>query len=299
MTENDIFKQYKKSIQSVEHTIDFIRDPEKDFTRNRILTLDHVLNSTLRMSNKSFVCETTNYCLAEKIYATPSAFREASSKVKPEAFEHIFHVFTDSVYTEKKMFGLNLFAVDGSSTRFKTNSELTDTYHDKVNQHDDAHYNDYHLNAMYSITTGLITDAVIQPGAKYNEREALSTMIHRLPEGNNLVIVDRGYEAYWVIDEFIKTNTYFMIRGSYDSIGGKDTDETDKIHKVHLYRSQTQKAKSDPLYKFLPSCVNFDIGTTEKGGMRWNLELSDSNFLTAISKQSLQIFHLTSIHRTL
>ena len=102
MTENDIFKQYKKSIQSVEHTIDFIRDPEKDFTRNRILTLDHVLNSTLRMSNKSFVCETTNYCLAEKIYATPSAFRKASSKVKPEAFEHIFHVFTDSVYTEKK-----------------------------------------------------------------------------------------------------------------------------------------------------------------------------------------------------
>ena len=163
------------------------------------------------------------------------------------------------------MFGLNLFAVDGSSTRFKTNSELTDTYHDKVNQHDDAHYNDYHLNAMYSITTGLITDAVIQPGAKYNEIDALSTMIHRLPKGKNLIIADRAYEAYRIIDEFSKTNNFFMIRGTSNGIGSKYQVGTDEIVTLHLYRSQTKKAKSDPLYKLIPSNVNFDIGINEMG----------------------------------
>ena len=90
---------------------------------------------------------------------------------------------------------MRLVACDGSDLNISYNTEDIDTYF----QHglDGKGFNQIHLNALYDLGSRRYINAVIQPGRKKNECQAMAKMIDRYT-GNSatLFMADRGYECF-------------------------------------------------------------------------------------------------------
>lgn len=243
----------------------FVKNPGKDFTRNRKLTFEYVINLLLSMGGNSIYRELLEYFKYDAKTATSSAFVQQRGKILPSALEYLFKTFTNSFDNYKTFNGYRLLAADGSKFNISHNPEDTDTY---TKCQDNAKgFNLIHLNALFDLCNKVYTDACIQPIRKANENSALTDMVDRSTiSGDVIVIADRGYESY-------NTFAHMQEKGWKYVIRVKDKDSTgmasgfklpscevfDKKIYLKLTRRQTNEIKANPeIYKFMPKKSNFD-----------------------------------------
>ncbi|MBN1051303.1 MULTISPECIES: IS4 family transposase [unclassified Clostridium] len=263
-----IIKEMEESPES------FVKNPGKDFTRNRKLTFEYVINLLLSMGGNNIYKELLEYFKYDVATATSSAFVQQRGKILPSALEYLFKAFTNSFDNYKTFNGYRLLAADGSKLNIAHNPEDTDTY---IKCQDNAKgFNVIHLNALFDLCNKVYTDACIQPVRKLNENGALTDMVDKSSLfGDVIVIADRGYESYNTFAHIQEKGWKYVIRvrdrdskGMASSLKLPSCEVFDKKIDLKLTRRQTKEIKANSeIYKFMPKCSKFDY-----------LELKSPNF---------------------
>lgn len=257
----------KKKLMSLIHEISqtpdlFVKNPGKDFTRNRKLPLETMLKMLISMEGGSLAKELLDFHNFDPDTATTSAFIQQREKLLPCAFEFLLHEFT-AMAPPKYFHGYRLLAVDGSDIHIPTNPVHEDSY---FSGGDYAKgYNLLHLNAIYDLCSKLFLDVVLQPRRRINEHLALITMAVRSHISDKVILVaDRGYESYNNLAHLEQKGWNYAIRvrdksGMVSRLRLPEADEFDVPVAFCLTRRQTNQVKSQPeRYCFLPSTTHFD-----------------------------------------
>lgn len=170
---NQVRKQLRNSITTVmgQDRGSLLSKPS-DFTRNRELSLENVVNLVLRMGGKSISKE----LLDANIWTTESAFVQARYKIKPTAFYKIFKEFTSKIPIPDS---IPILAADGSDVNIPRNSKDEGTSF-QVGEGNKS-YNLIHLNAFYDLNTGIYTDVRVQDKRRVDERQAVIEMMEVSP----------------------------------------------------------------------------------------------------------------------
>ncbi len=104
-TPKSLKKIFKKTINDISlHPEIYEKNPSKDFSRNRKLPFNQMLKRILSMSGKSLGRELMDYFDMDVSALTVSAFVQQRSKINYEAFETLFHTFTDAIIDEQHIF---------------------------------------------------------------------------------------------------------------------------------------------------------------------------------------------------
>ena len=245
---------------------EYVKNPGKDFTRNRKFSFETVMQLLISMGGNSIYKELLESQSYHVNTATASAFVQQREKILPCAFEYLLHEFTDSHTDLKTYQGYRLLAADGSDLHIPTNRKDLDTFFQSNSTA--AGYNLLHLNAMYDLCNRIYVDALIQPRREWNEHQALEHMVQRSRIRDDVIVVaDRGYESYNNFAHINQKAWKYLIRvkdlGSSGILAGlrlPSGGEFDVHVQRILTRKQTKEVKNHPnLYRWLPSNVNFDF----------------------------------------
>lgn len=183
----------------------------------------------------------------------------------PEAFEFLFHEFSDTIKNEKFYNGYRLIACDGSDVNIAHNPKDEDTYFQTLPT--DKGFNQLHLNVFYDLCNRSYTDAIIQTGRKEHEFKACVDMIGRSKYSENVILIaDRGYENYNIFAHAEVKGWNFVIRvkdknsnGIVSGLNIAEEGSFDKDISYLLTRRQTKEVKEHPeKYKFMPTNQKFD-----------------------------------------
>ena len=208
----------KQTLLNAIDTIDdnkwfFVKNPEKNFTRNRKISFKEVINMCLQLEGGSLQNEMLKYFDFSYDTPTKSAYCQQRAKVYPQALKCLFFLFTEDVMAlgdMKTFHGYRLLAGDGSDVNIPYNPEDTETFHKAKGKRG---YNQLHLNAFYDILNGIYPDVVLEPDRKSHERCAFNTMIDRHPKDSKSIIMgDRGYEGYNLFAHIMEAGQKFIIR---------------------------------------------------------------------------------------
>lgn len=244
----------------------FVKNPGKDFTRNRKLPFGTVVKLLISMGGNSIYKELLESQGYDVNTATTSAFVQQRDKILPCTFDFLLHEFTESYTDIKTYHGYRLLATDGSDLHIPTNPHDSDTFYQ--NNPDKKGYNLLHLNAMYDLCNRLYVDSLVQPGRNKNESKALVDMVHRSHLKENVIIIaDRGYESYNNFAHIENKGWNYLIRvkdlGSSGILSGlrlPSGGEFDICVQRTLTRRQTKDVKAQPdVYRFLPNNSRFDF----------------------------------------
>ena len=264
-------KQIKNTLLAVirnmaKHPENFCHCPEKDFTRNRKLSLEKVLTLLVKMGGHSLRDEMLDCLDFEETPATVSALVQQRNKLLPEALEYLFREFTNRCHDPKTYKGYRLLAVDGSDLQFSANPNDPLSYFPGVNGQ--KPYSFLHLNALYDLSSNLYLDAVVQKRRAANENAALVSMVDRSEiSGPVILTADRGYESYNTLEHIARKGWKYLIRlrESKGIISSLSLPEDDFDMPVQLFLTRKQNKKLKELqkefpgqYRFLPINVNFD-----------------------------------------
>lgn len=276
----------------------FLKNPKADFTRNRKINFKTMIGVTMNSGGATMSKELLDYFDFNVETPTVSAYTQQRSKVLPEAFEFLFHSFTqENTNSMNKFKGYRLVACDGSNLSIANNPSDVETLW-VHNQYGDTS-NHLHLNAFYDVLNRIYLDAILQPASEYQEYRACVNMMERSTLDKVILIADRGYENYNVMAHAINKGWKFVIRikdiGSNGIASGlklphKDTFDIDIS--LTFTRRQT-KATKEAGYKFMPTCQTFDY-LPIKSKDTYSLNFRITRF--AISDDSYEIL-ITNLNR--
>ena len=248
----------------------FVRNPEKDFTRNRKISFQDILLFFLCKEGGNLTTELFRYFKLMPDSASISAFIQQRDKILPEAFITLFHLFTRKVCPQKLYNGLRLLAADGSDIQIPTNPNDTDSYFPGSSGQEP--YNLLHLNALYDLNADAYVDADVIGKRCCAEVRSLCKLVDRSSVERALVIADRGYESYNLMAHIQEKHWFFLIRakesnGIAAGLNLPDTPEFDFPVHLSLCRRQTKQLLSlfqnRNLFRFMPKNSSFDYLPTE------------------------------------
>jgi len=212
-----------------------------DFTRNRKLNAATAIKVTLNMQGNSLKAELLSAFPNLEDRMTASAYEQAKDKLTPEMFMHLFHEFNKTM-TNPRLFNgrYRLFAIDGSDFNmpWNPNSQYIVDVQSGRPKKDGTPVKPYcqvHANLMFDLMNRTYQDCVLQPKSKANERDAAIDMIKGLDCGKFIVVMDRGYDGFNMIETCNRTpDCYYVIRaragknGSIREIANLPDKECDK-----------------------------------------------------------------------
>ena len=201
-------------------------------------------------------------------HLTPSssAFVQARSKIKHDAFKSIFTIFNKKSQTIKTYKNYRLLAIDGST--LPIDNSFTDAQTTMVNSmHSDRSYSAFHLNASYDLLECTYDDLIIQGEAKKDENGAFYQLVDRYKGNKAIFIADRNYESINGFEHVVHSGNKYLIRvkdihsktSVTSSFGPLPDKEFDIDVSRLLTRKQTNYIKSHTeIYKFMPQNQRFD-----------------------------------------
>lgn len=244
----------------------FVFHPEIDFTRERMLTFETVIKNIICMETGSLKDELLKLNNYSHLTPTASAFVQARSKIKHDAFVSIFNLFNHKTRIIKTYKGYRLLAIDGSVLPIDNAIPDADTTMLKFNQTDKT-YSAFHLNASYDLLECTYDDLIIQGQAKMNENEAFLQLVDRYKGNKAIFIGDRNYESINGFEHVVQTGNTYLIRvkdiqsktSVTRSFGPFPNEEFDIDVSRLLTRRNTNYIKTHPeRYKFMPKNQKFD-----------------------------------------
>lgn len=303
-----------KAIKSVsDDSQNFVKDPKKDFRRNRKLPFEKVLTTIFSLSSKDLKCELMDIFDFDENTPTVSAFVQQRNKIKPEAFETIFNKFTSSFPNKKLYKGYRLIAVDGSDLHTPTNKAESESFYPGSNGQ--KPYNLMHLNVLFDLTSKLYIDAVVQSSYNANEHKAFASMVDRdNSQQPTIYIADRGYEAYNNFAHVQEKGQYFLIRikdvasnnGVARGFNLPKTEEFDVTFNVNLTRKEyVSKSNKDNLkrisrnatFDYLPLLSkNHNSSFIYPISLRFvRIKISEEKYELLVTNLSVQSFSSTDL----
>jgi len=310
---NEYANEIKEKLDSLlvemdENSYLFTKHPGKDFTRKRKLDFKEMLRILLSMGGNSLKLELMKYFSYDVETATSSAFVQQREKILPDALQFLFHEFMTSTVVTTGYNGYRLLAVDGSDLCIAHNPKDEESYF--PNEKKAKGFNLLHLNALYDLCNRVYVDALVQPGRKEDERQALTDMVDRCAiTEKTIVIADRGYESYNTFTHIARKGWNYVMRvkdknsnGIASGIPLPDAESFDKEYYLLLTRRQTNEIKAHPeQYKFMYTNQKFDyLPVGEKGTYPIHFRvlrfpISDNDFEIIITNLSAEEFPVEKI----
>lgn len=267
----DILKKNLFSIISDMQTVShlFVKQPEKDFSRNRKLSFSDTIQFLLSMKGNTLRKEWLDFWGFSPNMASVPAFCQQRQKLLPDAMDFLFHSFNDTFLSLDTYRGFRLLACDGSDLAIahNPNDKKTHRRHNSLERNEKG-YNQLHLNALYDLQNRIYVDTIIQPGRFPNEAKALIDMMERSKiRGPVLLIADRGYESYNIMAHAQEKGWKFLIRakdlgsrGILTHLPIPDSGTFDCTLSLILTRKQTKEIKSQPQrYRCLTNKTSCDF----------------------------------------
>lgn len=240
-------------MQTVSHL--FVKNPEKDFSRNRKISFADTIQFLLSMKGNTIRKEWLDFWNFSPYMVSVPAFSQQRQKLLPDAMEFLFHSFNDTFLSPDTYRGFRLLACDGSDLAIahNTNDKATHRRHNSLERNEKG-YNQLHLNALYDLKNRIYVDTIIQPGRFPNEAAALIDMMKRSRiQEPVLLIADRGYESYNILAHAQEKGWKFLIRakdlgsrGILTHLPIPDSGTFDCTLSLILTRKQTKEIKNQP-----------------------------------------------------
>lgn len=244
----------------------FVMNPESDFTRNRLLPFQTVIQNIICMEAGSLKDELLKLNDFSTSAPTSSAFVQARSKIKHDAFKAVFDIFNQKSRINKTYKGYRLLAIDGSVLPIDNSFMDEETTLLKPNQTDKT-YSAFHLNASYDLLECTYDDLLIQGQAKMDENEAFIQLVDRYKGSKAIFIGDRYYESFNGIEHVSHSKNKYLVRvkdihsktSITKSFGPFPDSEFDLDVSRLFTRRITNEIKAHPeIYKWMPQNQRFD-----------------------------------------
>jgi hypothetical protein len=194
------------------------RQSEKDFTRKRSLTFVVVVVFLLNMVKRSLQDELDEFFNLEKEAVVParevtkSAFSQARKKLKYSAFIELNRVQMGHFYEHfetKTWHGHRLVAVDGSTCVLPRTPEVSEHFGTlEPAQGDPCPL--ARVSQMFDVINKVTLDAIIAPKAIGERALAVQHFTHL--KASDLVLLDRGYPAFWLFALILAQQAQFCAR---------------------------------------------------------------------------------------
>lgn len=257
------------------HPEPFVNNPGRDFTRNRKLSLQNIMEFYISMESGTLQHELLKYFYFRSDTATVSAFHQQRSKLKPEVFLHLLKRFNSHFQPQTYKELYRLIACDGSEFNIFLNENDPDSYYPPSGKSKRG-FNMLHVIPLYDILSRCYLDVELQPIRLKNEFRAFCTLMDRSSdysgEAKPIFIADRGFCSYNVFAHAIENHAYFLIRAKdvyVSRLIGEDvlSKELDISLQRILCRTQSRKKwlhpESAELYKFVCANIDFDYISEE------------------------------------
>lgn len=216
-----ICAQLIEFIKKTANSPDFIarhKKNSKDFTRNRKLPAVSLIAFLLGLVRGAYQSELDrffsilNRTNTPKRVVTKAALAKARVKLKYQAFIELNQClvrFFEERFAVKKWHGFRLMAVDGSTVRLPHTEDIKKHFGVwKVRQ--GRHSPMARLSQLFDPLNKITVDAIISP-KRVGERElAADHFLNLMP--NDLVLLDRGYPAWWLFALIHSMNAQFCAR---------------------------------------------------------------------------------------
>ncbi len=249
----------------------FIKNPGKDFTRNRKLGFVQLIHFFLCMESGCISHELLKYFyfLPDEV-PSASAFIQQRAKLLPETFWHILTQFNLRFPTKGLWGKYSLIAADGCEFNIARNPKDPSSFH-PTSGRSKRGFNSLHTISLYDLLSKRYLDVVIQPGKLKNEFAALCQLMHRYPYGGfPIFVADRGFASYNVFAHALENGRFFAIRAkdiNLKRLLAADSlpERMDRWADVILTRSNARKKRLRPelehLYRYICKAVLFDFIT--------------------------------------
>ena len=189
-------------------TKDFTRDRKMPFEMLIIHMLTSLKSSTASALRRFFISIGMTVVMAQQSYS------EARQKVKVLAFVQLFnesaYVMTENTY--KKWHGYRVYAIDGSKMALPSDKKLL-KYYGGLGKDKDAPT--AQASILYDVLNDIVADAAIRP---MTDDERTLAKIHLevcqklLPDDKKLVIFDRGYPSFELIEMLESMGFKYVMR---------------------------------------------------------------------------------------
>jgi hypothetical protein len=251
--------EYLKNILSSRSFINRHKQSEIDFTRERRLPFQTLFLYFINFIKGSYQDELDHFFKAlfrldvPVSFVTKMALSLARKKLKHTAFiefnHHLIEFFYDKFRTIKTWHGFNLFAIDGSTQKLYKYKDISDHF-GVMKPKTGSPCAMARISQMFDVLNKVTVDAIISP-YHTGERELLKNHILKLLP-NDLLLLDRGYPAYWVFNLILSQGGHFCARISKKwEIVQKFIEEGEQEAFIDLHAS-SQSVKE---------CMDMGIGT--------------------------------------
>ena len=202
---------------------DFIarhRINKKDFTRNRKLPFHVLIVFLINLVKGSYQDELDKFFktifrfdVAKRV-VSKAALTKARMKLKFEAFMELnlqLITYFEKHFRPKLWFGFRLLAIDGSTTKLPITDDVAQHF-GVWNVRQGAPSPMARVSQLFDVLNKITVDALIKP-KRIGERElAAQHLLNVMP--NDLILLDRGYPAWWLFNLILSMQANFCARVS-------------------------------------------------------------------------------------
>jgi hypothetical protein len=217
----------------------------KFFTRNRILTLPHLVCCLMNYRKGTILDELGQFYKAllgpdTPPQVTPAAFCKARQKLKFQAFPELNQVAVaafGSHFALRRWHGFRVLAVDGSTGRLPNEEDIVKVFGGPV----DANGPMARYSRLFDVLNKIIVVADIEPYA-VGERELASPYLYAAV-ADDLLVYDRGYPAFWLFAQHRDMERHFCARASLSFCSEVETFVASGLDSAVVTLSPSAEAK--------------------------------------------------------
>ena len=209
----------------------YVKNPNKDFVRNRKLNLSNTIKLIMSLSNKSSQDEILDFFNHKDETPSLSALIQQREKLSDNLFPTLLAAFNSKFPLENKHKGYQLLACDGSDINIFHNPNDSSTYY--RNPEAEKGFNEIHLDALYDLCNRRYLHINIDGRHDQNEQRALENFIDNYEyDSKTIFIADRNYCCWNVMAHAQNKGVYFLIRA-------KDIHSNGILKSFHFDNSTT------------------------------------------------------------
>jgi len=226
LARNLIFNTCAKTIEFVRQIIsspDFIarnRKDKNDFTRQRklpfhvlIIFLINIVRGSYQDELDKFFKTICRFDVSKRV-VSKAALTKARMKLKFEAFVELnlqLITYFEKHFCPKLWFGFRLLAIDGSTTKLPMTDDVAQHF-GVCKARQGAPSPMAQISQLFDVLNKMTIDALIKP-KHIGERElAAQHLLNIMP--NDLILLDRGYPAWWLFNLILLMEANFCARVS-------------------------------------------------------------------------------------
>jgi hypothetical protein len=232
-----------------------------DFTRERAFPFHSLIFFLLNMNNKSYQDELDRYFqimnhleVAER-FLYKGSLSKARAKLKHQAFvdlnDHMIRHFYDH-FRHRTWHGFNLLAVDGTTPRVPDQKSISEHFGVWNSNKGEKPCPKARASQMFDVLNKVTIDAIISPKSNGERELAAFHFLKLLPD--DLILLDRGYPAFWLFKLIMSLKAQFCARISYKML--------------NIIRKFDESGEDEQIVKLDPSTVSarkcFEMGLDKK-----------------------------------